>query len=190
MMDRWRGIVANLMSGFESRIVLDLLTPGKKDGFFQAIIQGKKLGDFDVLYDARGYEQIVAGQITNRNGVQWWDTWTSFASRDRRGQPPAPPEETILSYRIDATLDPALSMHCITQHQGSRHSRIACNLLAFDLSGKMHATSAKVDGEPAEVYERDSVRNGLVQNSGNELLLVLPAKPLEAGVGTRDRNRA
>ena len=56
------------------------------------------------------------------------------------------------------------------------------NLLAFDLSGRVHATSAReVDGEPAEVYERDSVRSGLVQNSGNELLLVLPVKPLEPG---------
>ena len=189
MMDRWRGVVANLMTSFESRIVLDLLTPGKKAGFFQAIIQGKKLGDFDVLYDSRGYEQVVAGQITTRNDVQWWDTWTSFASRDRRGQPPVPPEEKILSYRIEATLDPALTMHCVTRIR-VRATEVSRNLLSFDLSGKMHATSAKVDGEPAEVYERDSVRNGLVQNSGNELLLVLPAKPLEAGFGTRDRNRA
>ena len=67
------------------------------------MIQGRKLGDFDLVYDARAYEQLVAGQITNRNGVQWWDTWTSFASRDRRGQPPPEPEEKILSYRIEAT---------------------------------------------------------------------------------------
>jgi hypothetical protein len=180
MLDRWRGVVANLMTGFESRIVLDLLTPGNREGFFQAIVQGKKLGDFDVLYDPRGYEQVVAGQIATRNGVQWWDTWTSFPSRDRRGQPPLPPEEKILSYRIEATVDPALTLHCVTRIR-VRATEQSRNLLAFDLSGKMHATSAKVDGEPAEVYERDSVRNGLVQNSGNELLLVLPAKPLAEG---------
>ncbi len=34
---------------------------------------------------------------------------------------------------------------------------------------------------PPEVFQRDSVRNGLVQGSGNELLLVLPAKPLDPG---------
>jgi hypothetical protein len=165
MMDRWKGVVANLMTSFESRIVLDLLTPGRKDGFFQAVIQGKKLGDFDVLYDPRGYEQLLAGQITTRNGAQWWDTWTSFASRDRRGQPPRAPEEKILSYRIDATFDPELTMHCITRIR-VRATEESRNLLAFDLSGRMHATSAKVDGEPAEVYARESIRNGLVKKLG------------------------
>ena len=55
------------------------------------------------------------------------------------------------------------------------------NILAFDLSGQMRALSAKVDGRAAEVYERDSVRSGLVRNSGNELLLVLPDQPLAPG---------
>jgi hypothetical protein len=180
LMERWGRVVTNVASSFESRFVLDLLDPGRRSGFFEAAIQGKKLGDFDVLYDARGYEQIVAGQITSRNGVQWWDTWTSFAARDRRGQPPLEDEEKILSYRIEATLDASLNMHCVTRIRvkATEDSR---NLLAFDLSGRMHATSAKVDGVPAEVYERESIRSGLVQGTGNELLLVIPAKPLEPG---------
>ena len=180
MNDRWNRIVANVMSSFESRIVLDLLTPGEKGGFLQAVIHGKKLGDFDVLYDTRAYEQVVAGQITYRKDVQWWDTWTSFASRERRGQAAPEPEEKILSYRIEATLDDALTMHCVTRVK-VRATEESRNLLAFDLSGRMHATSAKVDGEAAEVYERDSVRSGLVNHSGDEMLLVLPAKPLEPG---------
>jgi hypothetical protein len=178
---RWGQIVANLMSGFESRIVLDLVTLGaSKGGFFEAVIQGRKLGNFDVTYDARAYEQLVAGQITNRNGTTWWDTWTSFQSRSHRGLPPPLPEEQILSYRIDVTLDASLTMHCVTRMRirSTADSRTA---LAFDLTGQMRATSAKVDGAPAEVYERDSVRNGLVQNNGNELLMVLPATPLEPG---------
>ena len=71
-------------------------------------------------------------------------------------------------------------MRCVT-HIRVKATEASRNLLAFDLSGRMHATSAKVDGEPAEVYERDSIRSGLVQNTGNELLLLLPAKPLEPG---------
>lgn len=180
MVERWGRVVANIMSSFESRIVLDLLTPGSGAGYFEAVIHGKKLGDFDVLYDSRGYEQIVAGQITNRNGRMLWDTWSSFAARDRRGKPPADPEERILSYRIEATLDASLNMHCVT-HMKVRATEASRNLLAFDLSGKMRATAARIDGRPAEVYERDSVRSGLVQNTGNELLLVLPEQPLEPG---------
>ena len=180
MIERWNRVVANLMSGFESRIVLDILSPGPTTGFFQAVIDGKKLGNFDVIYDGRGYEQMLAGQITTRNNTSYWDTWTSFVSRAHRGLPQPAPEEEILSYRIVAKMDQALTLHCVTRVR-IRATDASRKILAFDLSGQMRAISAKVDGAPAEVYERDSVRNGLVQNSGNELLLVLPEKPLDPG---------
>ena len=62
MNDRWSRIVANLMTSFEARIVLDLLTPGGRGGFVEAVLQGRKLGNFDVIFDQRGYEQILACQ--------------------------------------------------------------------------------------------------------------------------------
>jgi len=180
MNERWGRVIANLMSGFESRIVLDLLTPGAKGGFFEAVVDGRKLGNFDLIYDARGYEQVIVGQITNRKNVSFWDTWSSFQTRERRGAPQEPLEEQILSYKIDASLDPALTMHCVTRMR-VRVTEQSRNILAFDLSGQMRAISAKVDGKPAEVYERDSVRSGLVRNTGNELLMVLPGQPLAPG---------
>lgn len=181
MVERLGGVVANLMTSFESRIVLDLLTPGAQGhGFFEAVIQGRKLGNFDIVYDARSYEQLIAGQVTNRNGTSWWDTWASFQSRSHRGQQPDAPEQTILSYRIEVTLEPSLNMKCVTRMK-VRTTSESVEVLAFDLSGQMHATSAKVDGEAAEVYERESVRDGLVQNTGNELLMVIPAKKLQPG---------
>ncbi len=180
MQERWGRVLANLVSGFETRLALDLLTPGEKGGFFEAVVDGKKLGNFDVFYDSRSAEQLVAGQVTTRRDSIFWDTWTSFVSRSHRGEPEPAPEEEILSYKIDAALDPSLNMHCVTRIH-VRTTEQSRNLLAFDLSGKMRVTSAKVDGRPAESYERDSVRNGLLQNNGNELLLVLPDKPLEPG---------
>ncbi len=180
MRERWGQTVTNLVSGFESRLVLDLLTPGDNAGFFEAVVDGKKLGNFDVFYDSRGAEQLVAGQITNRKDATFWDTWTSFVSRSHRGEPEPAAEEDILSYKIDAALDLSLNMHCVTRVH-VRATEKSRNLLAFDLSGKMRVTSARVDGRPAEFYERDSVRSGLLLNNGNELLLVLPDKPLEPG---------
>ncbi len=180
MVDRWGRVVANLMTSFESRMVLDLLTPGEHGGLFEAVIQSKKLGNFDVLYDARGYEQLLAGQIAQRDGRQWWETWTSFVSRSHRGHAAPEPEQTILSYRIDASLDPTLDMRCTTRLR-LRTTERSRNAIPFDLSGQMRAISAKVDGVPAELYERDSIRTGLVHNTGNELLLILPPTPLEPG---------
>ncbi|MDQ1470978.1 MAG: hypothetical protein QOJ99_2458 [Bryobacterales bacterium] len=180
MVERWSSVVANLLTGFESRVVLDLLTPGVRKGFFEAVIQGRNLGNFDVIYDARAYEQLVAGQVTTRNGGTWWDTWTSFVSRSHRGLQPPRPEEEILSYKIEATLDPTLNMHCVTRLR-IRAREESTNVLALDLSGRMRAVSAKIDGVPVEVYERESLRTGLVQNTGNELLLLLPPRPLQPG---------
>lgn len=179
--DQWSATVGNLAESFESRLVLDLLddSPDRK-GFFEAVVQGKKLGNFDAAYDARGSEQINVGQLSTRNGQAYWDTWTHFAVRSRRNLPPPAPEEEILSYRMEAAMDASFTLHCVTRIRirataGSRRE------IPFDLSAQMHATEASIDGIPAEVYTRESVRNGFVRNSGNELLLVVPPQPLEPG---------
>jgi hypothetical protein len=188
--EQWSPVVANLTGSFESRIVLDLLSgptgsetmPPESTGraFFEGIIQGKKLGNFDVGFDGRGYEQINAGQVAARNGKSYFDIWTSFTARSYRNSPPAQPEEEILSYRMEATLDASFVLHCVTRikFRATAESRA---VVPFNLSAEMRATEATVDGAPAEVYERDSVRNSLMENSGDELMLIVPAQPLEPG---------
>jgi Peptidase family M1 domain len=179
--DQWSPVVANLAGSFESRLVLDLMNRELEPrGFFESFIQGKKLGNFDVSYDGRGYEQLNAGQMNTRNGKSSFDTWTSFASGSHRNAAPPVPEEEILSYRMEATLDSAFVLHCITRIK-IRATAQSRDVIPFDLSAQMHATEATVDGAGAEVYEPDSVRNNLAQNSGDELLLVIPPRPLEPG---------
>jgi Peptidase family M1 domain len=180
--DQWSRTVINLTSSFESRMLLDLIAGKSADqkGFFDAIVQGKKLGNFDLSYDGRSYEQLNAGQLTTRGGRSYFDTWTNFSSRSHRNAAPLSPEEEILSYRIDATLDAAFVLHCVT-HIRFRAKEDSRNVLPFDLSAQMRATEAKLDGAEAEIYERDSIRSDLLQNSGNELVLVIPPQPLEPG---------
>ena len=184
--DQWSPIVANLTGSYESRIVLDLLSDAALSeqqpitGFFQAIIQGKKLGNFDLGYDGRALRAARCRPISHARRQSYFDTWTSFASRSHRNAPPPAPEEEILSYRMEATLDSSFVLHCITRIR-FRATAESSRVIPFDLSAQMHPTEAKLDGVAAEVYERDSVRNSLVQNSGNELLLVVPPQPLEPG---------
>jgi hypothetical protein len=181
--DQWSQTIINLTASYESRMVLDLMSGKAQDrlGFFTALVQGKKLGNFDIGYDGRGADQLYAGQISTRDSKSYFDTWTSFASRSHRGdqQPPAP-EEEILSYRIDATLDSSFVLHCVTRirFRATTESRM---VLPFDLSAQMKPTEAKLDGTEAEVYQRNSVRRDLVQNNGDELMLVIPPQPLEPG---------
>jgi hypothetical protein len=181
--DQWSSVVANISGSYESRMVLDLLDQGTQQpqhGFFRAIIKGKKLGNFELGYDSRAGEQLDAGQLNSRDGNTYFDTWTSFASQNHRTAARPAPEEEILSYRIAAALDSSFILHCITRirFRATAESR---NALPFDMSAQMHPTEATLDGVSAEVYERDSVRSNLAQNSGNELLLVIPPRPLEPG---------
>lgn len=181
MADKWNFSVTNLTTNFETRIVLDLLTKGPGgEGFFEATMQGRTLGDFDIVHDARATEQIGAGKVAFRDDVASWETWTRFVARDRRGQPPPAPEEEILSYNIDASMDASLSMHCLTKIR-IRTRPDSRDVLPFEIDSAMRVLSAKVDGEPAEVYQHDSLRSGLVQNSMNQLMLVVPPHPLEPG---------
>jgi hypothetical protein len=81
---------------------------------------------------------------------------------------------------MEAALDSSFILHCITRIR-FRATAESSNVVPFDLSAQMLPTEAKLDGVAVEVYERDSVRNNLVQDSGNELLLVIPRQPLEPG---------
>lgn len=180
MAEQWNRTLANIESSYESRVVLDLLSPEHRSGFFEGVIQGRKLGNFDFLYDPRSPESLLAGQIAERKGAMYWDTWFSYPDASKRGAAAPAPEEEILDYKIDASLDSDLVLHCATSIH-FKATLASTHAIAFDLSGQMRATSATLDGEPAEVYERASLRNGLVQNTGNELLLVIPPQPLDPG---------
>lgn len=189
MADKWNLTLTSLTSGLETRIVLDLLTKGAAAegngadfgaGFFEATLRGRTLGEFDVIHDARASEQIGVGKAVFRDSTLQWETWTRFVALDRKSMPPPPPEEEILSYNIDASMDASLSMHCVTRMR-IRATADSRDILPFELDSAMRAISARVDGEPAEIFQHDSPRDGLVQNSGNELLIVVPPHPLEAG---------
>ncbi len=179
--DEWSRAVGDLTASFESRVVLDLISgaPAQK-GLFAAIIHGKKLGNFEVGVDGRAPEQIYAGQLSSRDGAVYFDTWTSFTGESQRNTPPPAPEEDILSYRIEATLDPSFVLHCVTRIRvrAKEESRL---VLPFNLSAQMRAIDARVDGMPAEVYEPDSARQSAAHAYVDELMLVVPPRPLTPG---------
>jgi hypothetical protein len=180
MADKWNLTVASLSGNLETRIIVDLLAKGPNRGFFEATMLGRTLGEFDIVHDARATEQIAAGKVTVHDGTAQWDTWTRFVSRDRRNMPEPAPEEEILSYNIDASMDSALFMRCVT-HIRIRATVDSREVLPFELNTAMRVISAKVDGAAAEAYQHESLRAGLVQNSGDALLLVVPPRALEAG---------
>src|SRR5579872_2015770 len=105
MADQWSPVVRNLSASFAARLLLDLLSPRRQQGCFVAAVSGKKLGNFDIIYEPRTTEQILAGQLNSRTNEMFFDVWTSFAAAPyRKGIRKAPaPELSIKDYRIDAT---------------------------------------------------------------------------------------
>ncbi len=178
----WDSVARNLAASFQSRLVLDLLSgSGGSQGFFEAALGGKNLGNFDLVYDPRSSEQIIVGQTTSRENRSYFDVWTSFQARSFRNRAPGayPREAELPEYRINATLEPGLRLRVETRV--TVKALVTTPVLAFEISPQMKISAALVDGQPAEVFQPESLRSNLIRNTRNDVFLVIPAQPLQAG---------
>jgi len=177
--EKWSPVLRNVQSGFQIRMIEDLLAPAQEGGMLFLALSGRDTGSFDMLYDPRSREQIVAGQLSERNGQLAYNVWTSFAARSvRTGKTlPAPSWFSLSKFRIDAALDADLRMKAttkVTMRVGSRPLRV----FPFDISRSMNVTSAKIDGVPAELFMQESVRGRALRGSENDVFLVVTADAL------------
>ena len=93
MAEKWEAGVRNLSSSFEARLVEDLLSSRREQtGFFAALMSGKKLGNFDVVYDPRESEQLLIGQVASHDQKTSFNVWSSFESQPFRTNRRAPLE--------------------------------------------------------------------------------------------------
>jgi peptidase M1-like protein len=179
--DYWSPTLRNLGASYQTRLTYDLLGgPSSRGGLLAAMLMGKRLGNFDVVYEPSSAEQIYAGQLAARENRLYFDTWTSFPSRSARKNPTPPPRDLELrDYRIEATVNPDLSMNAVTRVKGTPRS-VDVPVAAFDISSAMDIAEVKIDGRPAEVLAFESLRFNLTR-AGNRMFLVVPAEPLRAG---------
>jgi hypothetical protein len=171
--ERWTPVVANILDSFVPRIAGDLLSPGRTDGLLLAALGGKTLGNFDVLYDPYSPEQILAGQLRERNQRVVYDVWTSFAARRfRTGSLTLPePPFTLSQFRIDASLDENLRLRAVTRVSmkiGAQPRRA----FAFEVSRAEQVTAARIDGAPAELLIRESTRSRALRADENDVFLL------------------
>ena len=181
MDEMWGSLLRNIGTSYETRLTLDLLGgPARKPGLFAAMVSGVKLGNFDLIVDPDSPEQILAGKVVSRDNRVYFDTWTSFRTRASRLNPEPPKTDLITSnYRIEATVEPDLSMEAVTRVK-VRTPVDGAAALRFEISPAMTVSQVLVDGRPAEVLQRDSMRSNL-SFGGNGAFLVVPPDPLQAG---------
>ncbi|MBM3775579.1 MAG: M1 family metallopeptidase, partial [Acidobacteria bacterium] len=180
--ENWTPVLRNIATSFETRLVFDLLSQvPEQEGFFNAAIRGRTRGNFDVHFDPRSREQIRAGQLNSRQDRTFFDVWTSFAARSWRNglRHPFPPAFRLEDFRIEAVLDPGLRLDVVTRVKVAPAGIV--RVLPFDISARMEVSAVTVDGRPAEVLQRESLRSNLIRNTGNNLFLIVPPAPLEPG---------
>lgn len=180
--DQWTPILDDLMSSFQTRILYDLLSAQPDTGFFYAAIAGKELGNFDVLYDPTAHDQIIVGKIQSRDNRRYFDTWTSFQARSfRNGAPVRGAQFALSNFRIDATIQPDLSMQAVTRATltfGKKNSRSA---IPFNLTPGMRVTAAAIDGRPAAVFDTSSLRSDLIHGGDDRQFLLICDAPVTPG---------
>jgi hypothetical protein len=182
MEKNWNDVVRNLTTSFLVRLLEDTVSAaGPAEGFFFCTLRGDQLGNFDILYDLRRTEQILIGKVGERKGMQYFDTWTSFPSRSFRNKARTPPEDgfELSNFRLNAVLNPDLTL-AVTTKVTLTPTRDSLRVAEFLLSPRMRLTAASIDGAAAEFFQRESLRENLMQEGATAFLLI-PAAPLELG---------
>ena len=181
MDERWTPTLRSLADSFQIRVALDLLGGSAgHPGLFAGLFANSKFGNFDIIFDPNGQEQIVAGRVAQSDTQNYFDTWTSFPSRSARRSPPARHDDVVLSdYRIQSTLNPDLSLDCVTRVKVKSLLEGAA-AVTFEITPDMTIASVTVDGQAAEILQRDSVRAN-IGRWGDQVFLVFPPQPLKAG---------
>lgn len=168
----------NLAESFQVRLVHDLIDADSKVGLFYMGVAGRKLGNFDIVDDPTGVDAITVGQLAYRDNRSYFDIWTTFPGKKQRKDAASMPPQpfTLDNYRIDAAIQPDLTLKVTTRATLLPNSHIGRSLPIW-ISAQMRITSAKIDGAPVEVFQRQSLRSDLIRGNQNEgLLLVAPAE--------------
>jgi hypothetical protein len=180
MSERWSPVLRNIREGFELRMVDDLLSPdARKSGFLFMGLSGRERGNFDVLFDPRGREQIVAGQIDDRGTRPHYNIWTSFQMRSVRKGAAVRPDSgfSLTRFSINATLDQSLHLKATTTVK-LKVGAAARRSFPFEITSSMKVTAVRVDGAPAEAFARDSAREHALRGSDDNAVLVVTPEAL------------
>jgi len=147
-----------------------------------AHLLGKKLGGFEVFWDAAGAEPLWAGQPRVKDGTLFFDIWTSFAPSVAGGAAPASlvPDVSITAFRIRATVQPPTRLRASTEVNVRIRSGGERTLL-FELSRYLKVDAVETDGRPVDFLQNQALEGTHLQRKGNDLVAVVFPAPLASG---------
>ncbi len=182
--EHWSPVLSNLISSFQTRVVYDVLSAQRDTGLFYLAVSGNQLQNFDVLYDPTSQDQILVGKVGFRDNHSYFNIWTSFQARSfRNGAAPRGAHYALDNIRIEATIQPDLTMQAVTRARLTlEQQQQPRSAVPFNLSPDMRITAASIDGHPAEVFDRDSLRSTLIQANEDRQFLLISNPPLDPAV--------
>ena len=188
---QWDGVSRSLAESDALRLLSDfshfLPTPGMDSAqdfprMLHAHLQGKKLGNFELFWDASAAEPLWAGQIRFREGVPFWDVWTSFKpgalDGPGRAKELGSSDVSIGSVRIRATVQPPTILRASAEvdllvRKGGRRT------VMFELSRYLKIDAVRMEGRPLDFIQNAALEGTQLQRKGNDLVAVVFSAPLE-----------
>ncbi|MFZ0799989.1 MAG: M1 family aminopeptidase [Terriglobales bacterium] len=147
-----------------------------------AHLLGKKLGGFEVFWDAAGAEPLWAGQPRVKDGILFFDIWTSFAPRGA-GSPARASlanDVSITGFRIRAAVQPPTMLRASTEVDVRIRGGGERTLL-FELSRYLKVDAVQADGHSVDFVQNPAIEGTQLRRKGNDLVAVVFPAPLAAG---------
>ncbi|MGA9528579.1 MAG: M1 family aminopeptidase [Terriglobales bacterium] len=159
-------------------------------GMLHLHLIGRKLGAFEVFWDAAAPEPVWVGQFRNKENLGFFDTWTSFAPASTAESTPNSirSDVSITSFLIDATVQPPIELHASTEV--NVHARKGGQrALLFELSRHLKLDSVEADGRRFEFLQNPAIEGTQLDRRGNDLVAVVFPSYLVAGQDVKLRFR-
>jgi Peptidase family M1 domain len=164
--------------------------PISNEDVLHARLQGRRLGTFDLYYDAAATEQIWAGQLRTVDGTSYFDVWTAFALNRRvqrpevvntvTGETGGPDAINISSYRINTQVRPPtrLDVQASLQMEVRQGGQRA---VLFELSRFLQIKQIEADGHSLEFIQNQALEGTQLARRGNDLVALVFPEPLRTG---------
>ena len=147
-----------------------------------AHLLGKKLGGFEVFWDAAGAEPLWAGQPRVKDGILFFDIWTSFApsGAGSAAKGRLASDASITGFRIRASVQPPTKLRASTEVNVRIRSGGERTLL-FELSRYLKIDALEADGRPVDFIQNPAIEGTQLRRKGNDLVAVVFPAPLAPG---------
>jgi hypothetical protein len=146
-----------------------------------AHLLGKKLGAFEIVWDASATEPLWAGQPRIKDGNLYFDIWTSFAPA--APLTPVRPEASdiqIKAFRIRASVQPPTKLQASTEVDLSVRTG-GERTIFFELSRYLKVDTVESSGRPVDFIHNEAMEGTQLQRKGNDLVAVVFPAPLAPG---------